>query len=402
MPDNPVHKDAGNKTHTLQVLKYFNSRHQQIETDYVSERYWGRWAEDDIISFGVMFPNLRMFLLNRKMSKRNKVKYFLKYKLPLYLRKHKWLFKKRFFLPDHNTQLLQRAFNELLRTKEYDYVIISYVTWATLIENNTYLNNARLICDTHDFITVQIKDKKNFKLGAAIEREMYLLSLFHEVWSLSLDEQYLFSQFIANVKHRFIPVMFENNYLKQRCESGDKFDLLFIGNGNEHNVKSLTWFFLEVYPLLPSAINICVVGKIVDHIADFKNVTQYRFLDNLDEVYLCSRVALCPMLSGTGIKIKTVEALSYGLPVVCSLRGQDGLPLKNSNGCLQADSPREFADAIILLLQNEEIYQRTRAQAIKVFTEYFNLKKGYSNLDSIFGVRSHELTSMGKQPKVIE
>src|SRR5690606_3979782 len=143
MPDCPVRKDAGNKTHTLQLLKYFSSKHRHIELDYVGERYWGQWTENDIIGFKETFPYCNLHVLERKMPKKNKVKYFFKYKLPLYFKKHRRLINRE-RLPDNNTHLLQRSFNKLLRKKKYDYIIISYVTWATLIENNRYLNGARL------------------------------------------------------------------------------------------------------------------------------------------------------------------------------------------------------------------------------------------------------------------
>src|SRR5690606_28977296 len=217
-----------------------------------------------------------------------------------------------------------------------------------------------------------------------------LLRLFDEIWSLSTDEKYLFSQFLTLVKHRFIPVMLDCKYMNTKETLNPLYDLLFIGSENEYNIQSLNWFFSEVYPQLPDYLNICVVGKIVDHIGNFKNVEKRRFVDNLDEVYYQSKVALCPMLNGTGIKIKTVEALSYGLPVVCNYRGMDGLPLKENNGCLKADLPEDFASHINSLLNDAFLYQTTRTQGIKMFSRYFDKKKGYESLDAIFGVKLNE------------
>ncbi|HTG55448.1 MAG TPA: hypothetical protein VL943_04225, partial [Niabella sp.] len=89
MPDSPVRKDAGNKTHTLQMLEYFNNRHKHIELDYVGEKYWGQWTDHDVVQFNELFPYCNLHVLERKMSKKNKLKYFFKYKLPLFVRKHK-------------------------------------------------------------------------------------------------------------------------------------------------------------------------------------------------------------------------------------------------------------------------------------------------------------------------
>ena len=73
------------------------------------------------------------------------------------------------------------------------------------------------------------------------------------------------------------------------------------------------------------------------------------------------------MLSGTGIKIKVIEALSYGIPVVTNRRGVDGLVNKKENGCLVSDDPKIFAEEITRLLKDEIFYNQMRDNAISYF-----------------------------------
>jgi glycosyltransferase involved in cell wall biosynthesis len=128
------------------------------------------------------------------------------------------------------------------------------------------------------------------------------------------------------------------------------------------------------------------VGKICNYIPSFTNVTQVIFAESVREYYRKSKIAICPMLSGTGIKVKTVEALSFGLPVVCTLRGLDGLPSKTGNGCLRGDAKEEFAKHIHALLSDEKYYQHIRAQAIDTFNKYFEREGCYRKLDNAFGI----------------
>lgn len=384
MPDNPMRNNAGNKTRTLQMLEYFKSRHEQIELDFVSEKYWGGWEDADIMLFKTQFPHCRLFVLNRKLPRRNKIRYVLAYKIPNYIKKYKWLVKKA-ALPNNNTHILQKSFNKLLKKKEYDYIIISYVTWATLIEKNPLVKGAILINDTHDLITAQLKNKKSFSIGESFGKEMKLLSLFDQIWSLSYDEQYLFSQFVS-AYHEFIPIMYQDNYAGRKADDKYKYDLLFVGSDNENNIKSIHWFFSRVYPLLPESLKICVIGKITGYVSSYQNVEKLNFVEDLSDYYFKSKIALCPMLSGTGVKVKVVEALSYGLPVVCNLRGLDGLPQKENNGCLRGDTPDAFAGHIIDLLTNETLYQHTRKLAIKMFDAYFDKTHCYEHLDKIFAI----------------
>src|SRR3546814_16145067 len=65
-------------------------------------------------------------------------------------------------------------------------------------------------------------------------------------------------------------------------------------------------------------IRLGVIGKISGHIGTYRNVTKISFAEDLGEFYRQSAIAMCPMLGGTGVKVKVVEALSYGLPVECT------------------------------------------------------------------------------------
>ena len=90
------------------------------------------------------------------------------------------------------------------------------------------------------------------------------------------------------------------------------------------------------------------------------------------------------MLSGTGIKVKVVEALAAGLPVVCTSRGMDGLPDKIRNGCLVSDEPFEFAKNITALLNDHELYNRQAEAAKDLIVNHFSKRVIYRELDKLF------------------
>ena len=149
-------------------------------------------------------------------------------------------------------------------------------------------------------------------------------------------------------------------------------------------MKSVKWFFEEVYPKLNHNLSICVVGKINDHIPELPNVTKMHFVEDLNRVYSESRVAICPMLSGSGLKIKVVEALSFGLPVVCNPRGIDGLINKTNNGCLVTVDASIFSKYIEQLLTDNNFYEQQQALAKNFFANYLSTEVVYSELDNVF------------------
>lgn len=402
MPDPPTRNDQGNRTRVKQILEYFQSRSNFLEVDYMAVKEWADWNEQDTRAFKTNFPDIGLTLANKKMPKNNKLKYFFRYKLPNTLRSLKKKYRKN-LITDYTTIQIERDFNTQLQQKKYDIIIISYVIWARLIDNNPYLKGVKLINDTHDFMTAQYKDRKGFLLGKTFEKEMELLSLFHEIWSLSADEQYLFSQFIP-AKHQFVPVVYEDRGSDSRPShrfTESKYDIIYVASDNENNKKSITWFFKYVYPLLPANISICVVGLICNHFPSFPNVEKHLFINDLSDYYLRSKISICPMLAGTGIKVKVVEALSYGLPVVCSLRGLDGLPAKTDNGCLKGETPEVFSNHIKKLLNNPDHYQNISMLSRKTFVTYFEKNRVYKHIDNIFRINPTNETKQIFEKKIL-
>ena len=108
-----------------------------------------------------------------------------------------------------------------------------------------------------------------------------------------------------------------------------------------------------MHPLLPSHVKMAVVGAIADHVDNRPGLTRVRHVDDLAPYYKDSQVVICPLLGGTGLKVKVVEALSFGRPVVTTTAGMAGMRQKQGNGCIVADAPDAFADAIMKLLADD-------------------------------------------------
>ncbi|MFW0718128.1 glycosyltransferase [Pedobacter sp. N23S346] len=378
MPDNPLKKNAGNRTRALSMLGYFKSRN--FEIDFVSEYYTGRWNETDIKAFEQAGLANNTYVIKKKPSKKNILYYLLFYKLPNFFYQNKaWFFPLQF--PELVTLRFKRAFKKILRENNYDYIYINYASWATLVENNHLAKKSTKIIDTHDFITAQHQKKNN--IGQSFKEEIRRISLFDIALAISVEEQYIFSQFCKN-KVVLAPMMLDKpeNFHAVKEKS---LDLIYVASDNIHNQKAANWFFKEVYPLLPANVQICVIGQINEHLSiNAPNITSINFAEDLSTYYQKAKVALCPMLTGTGTKIKVVEALSYGLPIVCNTRGVDGLIDKTNNGCLVSDDSVEFGNNIMKLLTDESEYKKQAENALAAFNLNYEKEHCYKNLDKLF------------------
>ncbi|MGO4293131.1 glycosyltransferase [Chitinophaga sp. RAB17] len=383
-PLNPVDKNSGSQTRSLNLLKYFKAR--DIKVDFITKSIWGRYTPESIQAFENSGLAENLWILERKPVKKNPVKYFFSYKLwhVLFERKLKLI---KGSIPNHTTWNLRKQFDAILQKQSYDYIIISYAYWADLIKDNPYLGKAVTIIDTHDLLASQHQNENGFDMGAALGDELRRLSQFDQVWAISMEETYFFGQFLKG-KIKYIPMMMDAPPVVQPL--GEKeFDLIYVATDNPHNLISAAWFFKEVYPLLPAHLKICVIGSITPHVSgEYKNVVRIPFVEDLDAYYLKARVSLCPMLTGTGVKVKVVEAMSHGLPVVCTERGLDGLPDKTNNGCLSANDPKEFAAHILHLLEDKAFYESMSQQSLSSFHKHFSKEEGFKKLDSALGIGS--------------
>lgn len=370
-PENPLAQNQGNNVRALALLHYFKSRNigvdlVGVESEVFSDQDLTELKKQNLISNG--------YLLKAFDRRKHKLKYLINYSLP-----YKFDITKKFFSSLRLGQ--KRDFETILQKNKYDKIIISYAYWAPIISNSPLLKGAETIVDTHDFLTAQYKNAKKFSLGSFFEKEINILKKFDKILVISSDEKYLFSQFID--KEVVVATHPVANKLSQVLVS-KKYDVIYVASENDHNINASKWFFDSVYNKLDGAVSICVIGKITKHIADYPNVTKVPFAESLDEYYAQSKIAICPMLSGTGLKIKVVEAMSFGLPIVCNERGVDGLLSKINNGCLVTNDGQEFADYISKLLQDDVFYAKIHQQSEQYFDENFELSSVYQKFDTIF------------------
>lgn len=369
-PENPLLLTQGNNVRANSLLKYFKNRN--IEVHFIGEAS-NNFKIDEAQK--IIKQNLasKVFLLNHFRRSKNQLKYFIYKSLPRFIRGEI-----KFF--DRLKPFQEKKFIEIINSENYDYIIISYAYWHKLIDKINR-NNVKVIVDTHDFLTSQFQNQKKFNLGKYFSNEIKCLNKFDEIFVISIEEKYLFSQFINKPIH-LVSHITESNETK----SDKIYDLIYVASDNEHNIISINWFFNRVFPLLPKNIKILCIGKINKHFGNFENVDKIERVENLDDFYKTSKIVLCPMLSGTGLKIKVIEGLSYGLPIVCNERGVDGLLNKSNNGCLVTNEEITFSNYIIKLLENFEYYELISKQAKNYFEENHSINNSYKKLDKIFNL----------------
>ena len=150
------------------------------------------------------------------------------------------------------------------------------------------------------------------------------------------------------------------------------FTILFLGSFRHlPNQEALQWFVGGVLPLILTeepAARFVVVGSDPPpphalHPAE--SIDLIGFVDDIREPLARYAVFVCPILSGSGVRVKLLEAFAAGIPVVSTRLGAEGLADKDGEICALADDPRTFADHVLDLLRDPEkaAAMATRARA---------------------------------------
>jgi glycosyltransferase involved in cell wall biosynthesis len=133
---------------------------------------------------------------------------------------------------------------------------------------------------------------------------------------------------------------------------------VLVASGTLPNVDGIGWFFAscwdEIRARVPHA-HLEIFGTICLRLASVpENVTLMGPSHELPEIFAGAAVAIAPLLAGSGLKLKVVEAMAYGVPMVTTSIGAQGLLDIEPAPFAVANDPHGFADAVTRLLTDDE------------------------------------------------
>ena len=154
-------------------------------------------------------------------------------------------------------------------------------------------------------------------------------------------------------------------------DNNENRSLLIIGSGNHINNYCVNEFLNKCWPKILVNVPDCtlkIVGKVCNAIdKKFKNVSLIPFADDLLPFYTTASVVINPVYAGTGLKIKSVEAIGHGKALISWPEGVAGIDVKEPNPYVVINSWEELSQSAIDLLNNSEtrlsVEERAKAYA---------------------------------------
>lgn len=139
--------------------------------------------------------------------------------------------------------------------------------------------------------------------------------------------------------------------LQENTESRKKLELLFIGSNFLPNTQGLRWLVSKVMPYVPAKLTI--VGKGMEQMKEEltrENVLVIGEVHDLAQYYLNYDAMILPIFTGSGMKVKTAEAMMYGKVIFATneaLEGYDEIPDK----IFRCNTAEEFKKAITYCIE---------------------------------------------------
>lgn len=323
----------------------------------------------------------------------------------------------------------RRAMHQLLihlvTDQYFDMIHADQLTMAqyALLADSVILDRSpsarpKLVLDAHNayYLIPQrmASVSRSFFLKKFLQREARLLAqyeaetyrCFDEVLTVTENDQTSIQQLspFDSAQPRFttmpICVDADQPFVQRRS---NPHGLLMLGGLHwPPNADAVRWFAHEVLPVIKQQIpdvQLFIVGarppQNILALADVAHLHQpdrasgasivvTGYVTDVQPFIEASAALIVALRSGGGMRVKIVEALQWGLPIISTTIGCEGIDVTDQQDILIADEPAAFAGAVITMLTDNDLAQRLADQGRQLVARRYNWRKVYSLLDAIY------------------
>lgn len=284
--------------------------------------------------------------------------------------------------PDVEVSVQRDGVRALCATHRFDACIVERIALDYLRE--ALPAGVRTVLDTHDLESVKAESRAAVGASAVesapgFEAEVEILRRYDRVLLIQADDHARVTPLLGDkamlAPH---PVAFPRRPVRP-----DRRRLGFVGSAWIANVDGLDWFADRVWPVLAgSNTDVHLFGWICDVWRREAPGAYHRhgFVADFNRVWGEIDVAINPVRWGAGLKIKSIEALGNGLPLVTTTEGARGLAEGAGGAFLIADAPDAFADACVRLLDDPALRLQLGRRGYEFARERFSAERCFAPL----------------------
>lgn len=255
---------------------------------------------------------------------------------------------------------------DLIQIEFYEYLPLVYLLPKDVKKVFVHheLHYVRVENEMNLFDRISQADRLKYQMD--FQEELSALNQYDKIVTLTEVDRKLLSVHIPSDKLYVSPALTEACKATTQQEWQPARDLVFIGGGDHFpNADGVMWLATKVLPALRQTgtnAKVYVVGKwdkvMQEQIHAFApNIVFTGFVDNLMS-FLCGKISVVPIRIGSGMRMKILDSINAGTPMVTTSKGCEGLPLRDGEHCFITDDATVFAQRIAQLMQNKDVQKK--------------------------------------------
>ncbi|MBZ0294739.1 MAG: glycosyltransferase family 4 protein [Anaerolineae bacterium] len=165
------------------------------------------------------------------------------------------------------------------------------------------------------------------------------------------------------------------------------------------NIQGITWFLDHVYPIIKQEVpdvRCTLIGarppeQIVERSADDRTLTVTGYVDDPTPFLEDASMTVVPLHAGGGMRVKILNALSQGIPMVSTTVGCEGIKVTHDHDILIADEAEAFAQSSIRLLTDSDLNRRLTHQGRQTAEQYYDYRQACRPLDTVYAMEAKQV-----------
>jgi len=292
---------------------------------------------------------------------------------------------------DSDFLLYYPVLRRILRAAQFDFIIVENMASLNMVRAVRRLNpRARIVFNAHNVDTrlaLAAVEKGDVSLASchrirSIESSLHLR--VHGVMACSAPDLDALQRMNGHrLRGAVVPngVVLANQLYDGGVRDENCMNMIFCGSLDYGpNRDGLAWFYSHVWPLLQKELpeaTLTVVGSgkadaALERLRRDPAVRWGGYVPDVRPHYNAAAVAIVPLLSGSGTRLKILEAMGLGVPVVTTVVGAEGITGEADRHLSIADTAGEFAAAVVALLRRKSLRLEIQKNARTLVAEHYD------------------------------
>lgn len=300
---------------------------------------------------------------------------------------------------------MMKAVGETAERGKYDLIIAEFSEMGQFLHKNPYLSAIHKIISCHRCVTAsyekytdlgEVRLKLHLKsipqLRGLQKYEFDMYRSADRIFVLTPQDRFTMQYYAQDLAVTVVPSGIDVEYLQEHPPVPKEPIVLLTGFMDDPaNEDGVEWFYHHVWPQLRGRhpeVKFYIVGsspgpRIRRLAGKDKRIIVTGAVKDLRPYRNRARVFVSPVRLGSGMRLKVLEAMAAGLPVVSTSLGMAGIDAQTGVNCLVADTPELFTRSVEWLLTDRNLSARMARSARELVARKYTLEEGLRRFEKV-------------------